>query len=92
MRCVLCADKGVIRIGYQEAPREGYVDYGICSCAKGQKFRAPGFQRVLAQRFGVELEQVNLVEELLDPQDLPGFVAPAVDVTDAGRKSGRAKL
>lgn len=92
MNCILCAGKGVIRIGYQEAPREGYVDYGICHCPQGLRFRVPGFRRVLAQRFGVELEQVNLVEELLDPEDLPSF-QPSEDLDLAAvGQTKRAKL
>ncbi len=93
MTCVLCAGKGVIRIGYHEPPSDGYVDYGICSCPRGLHFRAPGFRRVLAERFQVDEEQVNLIEELLDAEDLPGFV-PSVDldVTEAGRSGRKAKL
>lgn len=93
MICDLCANKGVIRIGYREPPADGYVDYGICSCHKGRKFRVPGFRIVLAERYGVALEQVNLIEELLDAEDLPGFVpAVEIDVADAGRSRKRAKL
>lgn len=93
MTCALCAGKGVIRIGYHEPPSDGYVDYGICYCHRGNKFRIPGFRRVLAERFGVDVEQVNLIEELLDAEDLPEYVPPVeLDIADAGRRVKRAKL
>lgn len=94
MRCTLCGDKGVIRIGYREEPA-GYVDYGVCTCARGHRFRSDMSMDALAAKYGVHPDQVNLVEALLDPEDLPGFQAPApavIDVTDAGRSPRKAKL
>lgn len=96
MRCPLCADRGVIRIGYQEEP-DGYRDFGVCSCARGQRFRTPDAMAALAAKFGVHPESVNLVEELLDPEDFPepmgtGAAVPTLDVTEAGRVGKRARL
>lgn len=97
MTCGLCADKGVVRIGYHEPPSEGYVDYGICGCRRGLHLRGPHARAMIASRYGVTHEQVNLIEELLDAEDLPDFqtmnVIPEVyDVTDAGRRVRKAKL
>lgn len=97
MTCRLCAGKGIIRIGYQSEP-DGYVDFGVCQCPSGQRYRTDTHMDALAAKLGVEPEQVQLVEHLLDAEDFPPAMrAPevttvAVDVTEAGRRPKKAKL
>lgn len=97
MTCRLCGGKGIIRIGYQLEP-DGYLDYGVCSCPKGLRFRSDDHMDALAAKFGVQPEQVQFVELLLDPEDFPSALRQAVpvtasiDVTEAGRRQKKAKL
>lgn len=95
-RCSICGSRGVVKIGYHEPPSEGYRDYGICSCAYGRKYRTPNGRACLVAALHVSPELVNLIEDLLDPEDLTGYqpqiAEPLIDVADAGRRQKRVRL
>lgn len=98
MSCALCAGQGVIRIGYHEPPG-GHADLAICLCRPGRNLRAQmerGSKALLAARYGVPVESVGLVEDLLDAEDIPIVLRARPVATrgidEAGARSGKARL
>jgi hypothetical protein len=87
MTCTFCRDNGLIRLRYQEQPD---TDFGLCSCAKGQRFRT--FPRsVIAERMGTDEAHVGLIEDLLEPHELPGARIGSDDLAAVGRTKRGAK-
>jgi hypothetical protein len=89
MNCPFCRDNGLIRLRYQEHPD---TDYGLCSCAKGQRFRT--FPRsLIARTFNTDEAHVGLIEDFLEPHELPGaHVSGDLDLAAVGRTRKGAKL
>lgn len=90
MNCSFCRDNGLIRLRYQEQP--DWTDFGLCSCAKGLRFRK--FPRsVIAERMHTDEMHVGLIEDLLEPHELPGaHVSADLDLAAVGRTKRGAKL
>lgn len=97
MTCQLCEGLGMIALGV-DVPGEGYQDIAICLCRKGLNLRAQidrGLYALLAKTHGIPIENIGLIEEMVDPADLPPSLRPkvkSVDIGAAGMKPGKAKL
>lgn len=103
MNCQSCADIGMIRVPWTDAPD----DFAICLCAAGQSMRddtnankRTGYAlwQVWAYRQQIDPSRVFLIEEVLTPSELAerGFqaaVLPAVaqDRQTALLAAGRGK-
>ncbi len=83
--CSLCADKGLIRVNYEDG---NPFDIAICRCRNGQFFRVsgPDFVRL---HWLPTLTEANRIAWLEDFDDVGEPSAPALDVTDAGRKKAQ---
>lgn len=92
--CEVCAGKGLVQVGYESEP-EGYRDIAICLCRTGMQIRERGREAAIASvagRFKVPADTVGMIEEILDPEDLPvRFRKPAAAVDDDILSVGSSK-
>jgi hypothetical protein len=74
MSCRACADKGIIRLNWADAPD----DFAVCLCLAGLSMRAttnqrrtvPARWRVWCAREQVDPAKVFMVEDVLTPEEL----------------------
>ncbi len=96
MTCVLCDDVGLISLGANRVA-DGYQQIAVCLCVRGQHLRRQidrGLYALLAKIHDLQIEDIGLIEEMIDPKDIPPSLRPkaAFDIGAAGQKLGRAKL
>jgi hypothetical protein len=102
MSCQVCADKGIVKLNWSDAPE----DYGVCLCAVGRTMRETrnagkrtdyALWQVWATREGIDPDRVLLLEDILTDEEMRecGFVRqvvtsdPMAALSSIGKRKGK---
>lgn len=100
MTCPTCADRGLVKVNWNDAPE----DYAVCLCPTGELLRAMSGRgqvaawHVAAARLGIESARVVMLEDVCTQEELAqrgfrelvaGDAMSAIAAAARGRKGSR---